>query len=261
MPPTATVRIVERHGYLGYQPIDVTSPDGDVELHLAGTRPTVERLRGAIAVARNILRTSIGRRRTPCRRHDFDRRCTTVLWHSITWQYLPADERVRSALNRRISRASRCPLPAPCTSPGLPTSGPAPKSYPSTVAAVGRGGHVPGSWCIHPHGPPDSVHELSAIPAGLTVLAPRQQLAGYFPDQPVGIHASAATVWRARGAGRRGPDVGAHFGLQRLLRMEAIRQSRFHGCVARLLLADSRSAAVMSPCREAAHENELHSLC
>lgn len=44
-----------------------------------------------------------------------------------------------------------------------------------------------------------------------TVLAPpRYQLAGYFPDQPVGIHASAATVWAAlrRPWHGRGPDVG-----------------------------------------------------
>jgi len=96
LPPVGAVRIVERHGY-DIAPIDVTGADGEMNL-LSYVWPDqstrLDRLRGAIAVAQTV----------PAR---LDRRSgadavagltlaagtLTVLWHSITWQYLSADER------------------------------------------------------------------------------------------------------------------------------------------------------------------------
>ncbi len=97
LPPEGVVRIVERHGY-DIAPIDVTGTDGEMTV-LSYVWPDqsarLERLRGAIAVARNV----------PARLHRLTAAdavagmtlaagALTVLWHSITWQYLSDDERV-----------------------------------------------------------------------------------------------------------------------------------------------------------------------
>ncbi|UXA07962.1 DUF2332 family protein [Mycobacterium sp. SMC-2] len=98
LPPGNGVRIVERHGY-DIAPIDVTAADGEFTV-LSYVWPDqtarLERLRGAIEVAR----------RAPAPLHrqtaaDAVAGLTpaagalTVLWHSITWQYLSEEERDR----------------------------------------------------------------------------------------------------------------------------------------------------------------------
>ena len=97
LPPEGVVRIVERHGY-DIAPIDVTGTDGEMTV-LSYVWPDqsarLERLGRAIAVARNV----------PARLHRLTAAdavagmtlaagALTVLWHSITWQYLSDDERV-----------------------------------------------------------------------------------------------------------------------------------------------------------------------
>jgi len=102
-PPQAGVRIVERHGY-DIAPIDVTAPDGEMTV-LSYVWPDqhtrLARLRGAIEVAR----------RVPARLERLSAAdavgtvtlaegALTVLWHSITWQYLSDAE--RDAVRARI---------------------------------------------------------------------------------------------------------------------------------------------------------------
>jgi hypothetical protein len=99
LPPRGAVRIVERHGY-DIAPIDVTGAAGtDGELTVLSyvwpdQDARLDRLRGAIAVARNVPARL--ERRTAA---DAVAGLTladgalTVLWHSITWQYLSAGER------------------------------------------------------------------------------------------------------------------------------------------------------------------------
>ncbi|BBZ37515.1 hypothetical protein MCNS_05780 [Mycobacterium conspicuum] len=96
LPPDGAVRIVERHGY-DIAPIDVTTVDGEMTV-LSYVWPDqsarLQRLRGAIAVARTV----------PAQLHRLTAAdavagmaladgTLTVLWHSITWQYLSDDER------------------------------------------------------------------------------------------------------------------------------------------------------------------------
>ncbi len=95
-PPGGAVRIVERHGY-DIAPIDVTGADGEMTV-LSYVWPDqsvrLERLRGAIAVARKV----------PAQLHrvtaadavagmTLAEGALTVLWHSITWQYLSEEQR------------------------------------------------------------------------------------------------------------------------------------------------------------------------
>jgi hypothetical protein len=79
LPPQGALQIVERQGY-DIAPIDVIGADGEMTL-LSYVWPDqsmrLERLRGADAVAGLTLEDG----------------ALTVLWHSITWQYLSVDER------------------------------------------------------------------------------------------------------------------------------------------------------------------------
>jgi len=98
------VRIVERHGY-DIAPIDVTGTDGEMTA-LSYVWPDqsarLDRLRGAIAVARQVpaqlYRQRAGGAVAGLTLADG---ALTVLWHSITWQYLSPDERatVRGAVD------------------------------------------------------------------------------------------------------------------------------------------------------------------
>jgi hypothetical protein len=96
LPPEGAVRIIERHGY-DIAPIDVTGTDGEMTV-LSYVWPDqsarLDRLRGAIAVARNVparlVQQTAGDAVAGLSLADG---ALTVLWHSITWQYLSADER------------------------------------------------------------------------------------------------------------------------------------------------------------------------
>jgi hypothetical protein len=96
LPPDGTLRIVERNGY-DIAPIDVTGSDGEMTV-LSYVWPDqdarLDRLRGAIAVARNVPARL--QRRTAAEAVaglTLADGASTVLWHSITWQYLSDDER------------------------------------------------------------------------------------------------------------------------------------------------------------------------
>ena len=111
LPPHSAIRISERTGY-DIAPIDATTRDGELTL-LSYVWPDmsarVARLRGAIEVAGRV--PAIVHRRTaadavagiaPAANE------LTVLWHSIIWQYLGADERaaVRRGIETLAARAN-----------------------------------------------------------------------------------------------------------------------------------------------------------
>ncbi len=113
LPPSdGAVRIVERHGY-DIAPIDVTGTDGEMTV-LSYVWPDqserLQRLRGAIAVAREV----------PARLHRVSAAdgvagmtlaegALTVLWHSITWQYLSDEQRagIRDVVDGLAAQADR----------------------------------------------------------------------------------------------------------------------------------------------------------
>jgi hypothetical protein len=95
LPPAAHLRIAQRQGY-DIAPLDATSRDGELTLlsYVWPDQPErLERLRGAIAIARRVP--------APLRRDNavdavaalsVTTDALTVLWHSIMWQYLSADD-------------------------------------------------------------------------------------------------------------------------------------------------------------------------
>jgi len=110
LPPDGTVHVVERHGY-DIAPIDVTGADGEMAV-LSYVWPDqsarLERLRGAIAVARDVpARLHRTRAAEAVAGMTLAEGALTVLWHSITWQYLPDDERdgIRSAVEALAAQA------------------------------------------------------------------------------------------------------------------------------------------------------------
>lgn len=110
LPPPGDVRIVARHGY-DIAPVDVTGDDGELTA-LSYVWPDqaarLARLRGAIAVARAVPAKLV--RQTAA---DAVAGMTladgtlTVLWHSITWQYLSEEQRrrVRDGVDALAARA------------------------------------------------------------------------------------------------------------------------------------------------------------
>lgn len=158
LPPARGVRIVERRGY-DIAPIDVGGTDGEMTV-LSYVWPDqgarLARLRGAIDVARRV--PAALERRTAADAVAGLRLAEgalTVLWHSITWQYLSADERdaVRAHLDALGSLADkRAPFAHLTMEPA--------RSHPDgsirfTVSARGwpDGGRRVLGEC-HPHGPP-----------------------------------------------------------------------------------------------------------
>jgi hypothetical protein len=110
LPPMADLRIVERHGY-DIAPLDATSRDGELTL-LSYVWPDMtarlDRLRGAISIARSVA--------APLHRCNAAEAVAglrvaegtlTVLWHSITWQYLSASEEaaVRAGIDALATQA------------------------------------------------------------------------------------------------------------------------------------------------------------
>ena len=159
-PPDGTVRIVERNGY-DIAPIDVTGADGEMTV-LSYVWPDqdarLDRLRGAIAVARNVPAGL--ERRTAA---DAVAGLTladgalTVLWHSITWQYLSDDERaaVRDGIEALGAQAhARSPLAHLTLEPARDGPG-APIKFLVRARSWPGGGPAILGEC-HPHGPPVS---------------------------------------------------------------------------------------------------------
>jgi hypothetical protein len=158
LPPAGALRIVERHGY-DIAPIDVTGADGEMTV-LSYVWPDqdarLDRLRGAIAVARNVPARLV--RQTAA---DAVAGLTladsalTVLWHSITWQYLSADERnpILDSVNALGAQASALSPFAHLTlepardGPGTPIKF-------LVRARIWPGGELEILGQCHPHGPP-----------------------------------------------------------------------------------------------------------
>jgi len=160
LPPEGAVRIVERHGY-DIAPIDVTGTDGEMTV-LSYVWPDqsarLQRLRGAIAVARTV----------PARLHRVTAAdavagmtladgALTVLWHSITWQYLSDDERaaIRDSVDALAEQAdgsspfAHVTLEPARDGPGMPIRF-------LVRARSWPGGELQLLGECHPHGPPVS---------------------------------------------------------------------------------------------------------
>jgi hypothetical protein len=158
LPPGGPVRIIERHGY-DIAPIDVTGADGETTA-LSYVWPDqdarLDRLRGAIAVARNV----------PAQLHrqtaadavaglTLADGALTVLWHSITWQYLSADERdaVRDGAQALAALAdARSPFAHLTLEPAR--DGPGTPIRFLVRARSWPGGELAILGECHPHGPP-----------------------------------------------------------------------------------------------------------
>jgi hypothetical protein len=110
LPPAATLRIVERHGY-DIAPLDATSSDGELTLlsYVWPDQPErLDRLRGAVSIARRVP-APLHRRNAVDAVADLGLAAgaLTVLWHSIMWQYLSTTEQdtVLAEIDARGARA------------------------------------------------------------------------------------------------------------------------------------------------------------
>ncbi|WP_104158292.1 DUF2332 domain-containing protein [Mycobacterium avium] len=158
LPPARGVRIVERHGF-DIAPVDVGNPDGELTV-LSYVWPDqaarLARLRGAIEVARRVPATL--ERRTAADavgRLSLAEGALTVLWHSITWQYLSAGERAAvcagvDALGARAGASA--PLVHVTMEPARDGPG-APIRFVVRARGWPDGGPRVLAQC-HPHGPP-----------------------------------------------------------------------------------------------------------
>ncbi|OBK92936.1 hypothetical protein A5646_02840 [Mycobacterium sp. 1245499.0] len=158
VPPRRDLSIVARHGY-DIAPIDVGTTDGEMTV-LSYVWPDQDarlaRLRGAIEVARRV--PAALERRTAA---DAVAGLTpadgalTVLWHSITWQYLSAEERtaVRAHVDALAAQAdARAPFAHLTMEPTRAGPG-APIRF-VVRARVWPGGEPRLLGECHPHGPP-----------------------------------------------------------------------------------------------------------
>lgn len=156
--PEGIVQIVERHGY-DIAPIDVTGSDGELTV-LSYVWPDqgarLNRLRGAIAVARNVpARLEQRSAADAVAGLTLAEGALTVLWHSITWQYLPDSERagIRDAVNTLIERAGpRSPFAHLTLEPARDGPGSAIRFLVRTAGWPDGKTQVLGE--CHPHGPP-----------------------------------------------------------------------------------------------------------
>jgi hypothetical protein len=110
VPPVDVLRIVERRGY-DIAPLDATSREGELTL-LSYVWPDMtarlDRLRGAINIARRVA-APVHRRNAADAVADLRvaEGKLTVLWHSITWQYLSEAEEtaVRAGIDALAAQA------------------------------------------------------------------------------------------------------------------------------------------------------------
>lgn len=158
VPLKGPVWIVERHGY-DIAPVDISHADGEMTVLSyvwPDQRARMTRLRGAIAIARTVPARL--ERRTAA---DGVAMLTladgalTVLWHSITWQYLSASERaaIRAAVEQLAAQAStRSPFAHLTLEPARDGPG-SPLKF-LVRAATWPGGRQQLLGECHPHGPP-----------------------------------------------------------------------------------------------------------
>jgi hypothetical protein len=158
VPPPGEVHIVERHGY-DIAPIDVSGADGELTLLSyvwPDQRARLDRLRGAIAIAREVpaqlVRKTASAAVAGLALADGT---LTVLWHSITWQYLSPEE--RSALRARVEAlAARAAARSPFAHITLEPAREGPGGQLKFLVRVRRwpGGELQVLGECHPHGPP-----------------------------------------------------------------------------------------------------------
>jgi hypothetical protein len=158
LPPPAAIRVGERHGY-DLDPIQATTRAGELTL-LSYVWPDMSdrlsRLRGAIATARRY--PAIVHRRTArdaVAGIELEPGALTVLWHSVTWQYLGREERAAvadgiAALGARA--AARSPF-------AHVSMEPQPRAVGAAHEFLVRARSWPGGQDVilaacHPHGPP-----------------------------------------------------------------------------------------------------------
>jgi hypothetical protein len=158
LPPMSAVQIVERRGY-DIAPIDVTGTDGEMTV-LSYVWPDqdarLDRLRGAIAVARKVparlVRQTAAEAVAGLTLADGT---LTVLWHSITWQYLSTDERqaIRDGVDALGAQANaRSPFAHLSLEPAR--DGPDSPIKFLVRARSWPGGELDNLGECHPHGPP-----------------------------------------------------------------------------------------------------------
>jgi len=158
LPPGGALQIVERQGY-DIAPVNATSADGELTL-LSYVWPDMaarlDRLRGAIGVARQVPA-----RLQRCAAADavaglaVADGALTVLWHSITWQYLSASEQVavRDGIDALAAQAeARAPFAHLMLEPQRRTSG-APHAFLLRARCWPGGMDQILAECA-PHGPP-----------------------------------------------------------------------------------------------------------
>ncbi|WP_231639777.1 DUF2332 domain-containing protein [Mycobacterium sp. Marseille-P9652] len=162
IPPDGALRIAERCGY-DISPIDVTVADGELTV-LSYVWPDqsarTDRLRGAIAVARSVpARIERATAADAVAAMTLAEGTLTVLWHSITWQYLSGAEReaVRGAVDELAARADgRSPFAHLTLEPAREGPG-APVRFLVRARTWPGGEHDVLGEC-HPHGPPVNWH-------------------------------------------------------------------------------------------------------
>lgn len=143
------MRIVERHGY-DIAPIDATNSEGELTL-LSYVWPDMtvrmDRLRGAISVARHVpARLQRSTAAEAVAGLTVADGALTVLWHSITWQYLSADEQAaaRAGIDA-VAAHARTPLRLPTSCSSRNAAPPAPRTPSCCEFAAGRAATT-GSW-------------------------------------------------------------------------------------------------------------------
>ncbi|OBI87972.1 DUF2332 domain-containing protein [Mycobacterium asiaticum] len=162
LPLGGAVHIVERCGY-DIAPIDITGADGELSL-LSFVWPDqharLHRLRGAIAIARDVPAQL--ERRTAAEAVaglTLSEGALTVLWHSITWQYLSRDERtvVASRIDELGARAGADSPFAHLTMEPAQDGPGSPLRFLVRVACW-PGGELQALGECHAHGPPVNWH-------------------------------------------------------------------------------------------------------
>jgi hypothetical protein len=157
-PPGGPLRIIERTGY-DIAPIDVTGADGEMTV-LSYVWPDqdarLDRLRGAIAVARGVpARLDRKPAGAAVAGLSLSEGALTVLWHSITWQYLSDDERaaVRTGVDALGAQAdASSPFAHLTLEPAR--DGPGKPIRFLVRARTWPGGELAVLGECHPHGPP-----------------------------------------------------------------------------------------------------------
>lgn len=158
LPPAGAIRIAERHGY-DIAPIDVTDVDGEMTV-LSYVWPDqqarLDRLRGAIAIARKVpAHLTWQTAADAVAGLTLADGALTVLWHSITWQYLSDDERA-GVLDGAAALGAGADARSPFLHLTLEPARDGPGSPLKFLVRARRwpGGDLAVLGDCHPHGPP-----------------------------------------------------------------------------------------------------------